>query len=108
MLKIQRRSFNNETRSSRGINLSISLFFLIKFNFLFLKKEKSLEMERDQVKKLDYLNSELAKKLDEEKRSKSELLNLKKDYNETLTNLERQVGFHKILSKKATTNSIDY
>jgi F0F1-type ATP synthase membrane subunit b/b' len=44
------------------------------------------------VKKLDYLNNELIKKLDEEKRSKSELLNLKKDYNENLVNLERQVG----------------
>ena len=43
------------------------------------------------MKKLDYLNNELVKKLDEEKRSKSELLNLKKDYNENLVNLERQV-----------------
>lgn len=44
------------------------------------------------MKKLDYLNNELVKKLDEEKRSKSELLNLKKDYNENLVTLERQVG----------------
>ena len=62
---------------------------------LFQKKEKYLDVERDNVKKLNYLVNELNKKLDEEKRAKTELLNSKKDYSENLVNLERQV---KILS----------
>lgn len=56
-----------------------------------IKKDRLLEEECERIKKFDYIFSELNSKLEAEKRSFNEISNQKKDLNEIVISLEKQV-----------------
>ena len=63
------------------------LHFLILFS---KKKDRLLDEERENVKNIEYMANELKTKLENEKNSLNEMINQKKDLNETVITLEKQ------------------
>ena len=55
-----------------------------------------MEEEKESKKKLDFVYVDLKNKFESEKCSLTELINQKKDLNETIINLEKQVS-HQII-----------
>ncbi len=51
-----------------------------------------MEEEKESKKKLDFVYVDLKNKFESEKSSLTELINQKKDLNETIINLEKQVS----------------
>ena len=90
-------SDKNFKKSLEVFYLKNLIFYKIIKNAFFLKKERQIEEEKEAKKKIEFLCNEINVKLQNEKKSLMDVLNQKKDLNESLINLEKQVGF-KILS----------
>jgi len=58
-----------------------------------------VEEEKESKKKLDFVYVDLKNKFEREKCSLTELINQKKDLNETIINLEKQVSLIKLFFK---------
>ena len=58
-----------------------------------------MEEEKESKKKLDFVYVDLKNKFESEKSSLTELINQKKDLNETIINLEKQVSLIKLFFK---------
>ena len=65
-----------------------------------------MEEEKESKKKLDFVYIDLRNKFESEKSSLAELINQKKDLNEAIINLEKQVNFR--YSKKVQFKVVNY
>ena len=69
----------------------MKIFNYLSYFFFKYQKDRLLDEENERKKKFDYLFSELNSKLEKEKQSYIEISNQKKDLNETIITLEKQV-----------------
>lgn len=67
------------------------LFYIYFLNLSFKKKERQLEEEKENFKKLDYKFKEIKTKYEKDSVLLSETVNQKKDLNETVITLEKKV-----------------